>query len=176
MLACGIHKCDQICHKECPPCTKKSKQKCVCGNKVMERDCNNSIWSCDKLCNKFYECGMHRCKVKCHADDCGECPNGLQRTCPCGKEVNHVQIKRRISFFLSNAFQLFQTTQAPCTIEIEPCGNTCQKTLKCGNHICAERCHRGECGQCLEITAKKCRCGLFTKELPCSKTFSCEAK
>lgn len=69
-----------------------------------------------------------------------------------------------------------QTTQAPCTVEIEPCGNTCQKTLKCGNHICAERCHRGECGQCLEIVEKKCRCGLYTKELPCSKQYLCEAK
>lgn len=77
----------------------------------------------------------------------------------------------------NNRFSMhFQTTQAPCSIEIEPCGNTCQKTLKCGNHICAERCHRNECGQCLEIVAKKCRCGLFTKELPCSKSFSCEAK
>lgn len=88
VLACGIHKCDQICHQECPPCTKKSKQKCVCGGKVMERDCNSLVWSCDKICNKFFECGMHRCKVKCHDGDCGECPNGLFRSCPCGKEVS----------------------------------------------------------------------------------------
>lgn len=81
--------------------------------------------------------------------------------------------------FESNIFKYFfylQTTQAPCTNEIEPCGNTCQKMLKCGNHICAERCHRSDCGQCLEVVEKKCRCGLYSKELPCSKTFLCEAK
>ncbi|XP_031617999.1 NF-X1-type zinc finger protein NFXL1 isoform X1 [Contarinia nasturtii] len=154
ILACGIHKCDQVCHKECAPCTKKSQQKCVCGNRVQERDCNSLIWSCEKMCNKLYACGRHRCKVKCHSGDCGECPSGLLRSCPCGKE----------------------TTQAPCTLDVEPCGNTCQKILKCGSHICAERCHRGECGQCLEIVEKKCRCGNYSKELPCSKTFLCEAK
>lgn len=65
---------------------------------------------------------------------------------------------------------------APCSEEIGPCGNTCQKTLGCGNHICAERCHKGDCSQCLEIIEKKCRCGLYTKELPCSKSYSCEMK
>lgn len=88
-LACNIHICDQLCHKpnECPPCMKKSQQPCVCGNKTRERDCNSLIWSCDKVCNKQFECGRHRCKVKCHSGDCGECPNGLPRSCPCGKEV-----------------------------------------------------------------------------------------
>lgn len=72
--------------------------------------------------------------------------------------------------------QYFQTTQAPCTVEVEPCGSTCQKALQCGTHICPERCHRGLCGQCLVIIEKKCRCGLYTKEIPCSRLFLCETK
>lgn len=112
------------------------------------------MWSCDKLCNKFYECRRHQCKVKCHSDECGPCPFSLPRSCPCGKE----------------------TTAAPCSVEIEPCGSTCQKKLACGNHFCTERCHRGDCPICLEIVEKKCRCGAYSKEQPCSKTFTCEAK
>lgn len=88
LLSCGIHACNETCHAECPPCTKKSQQQCICGNKTQERDCSSMIWSCEKLCNKFYECGRHRCKVKCHSGDCGLCPAGLLRSCPCGKEVN----------------------------------------------------------------------------------------
>lgn len=176
MLACGIHTCNEFCHKECPPCTKKSQQKCVCGNKTQERNCSNAVWSCEKICNKLFECGRHRCKVKCHSGDCGPCPAGQLRSCPCGKEVNKTDTLWSDNFLHSTESIRFQTTQAPCTLEIEPCGNTCQKTLKCSNHICAERCHRGDCGQCLEIVEKKCRCGLYTKELPCSKQYLCEAK
>lgn len=69
-----------------------------------------------------------------------------------------------------------QATQAPCSEEIDPCGNTCQKTLSCLNHICAERCHKGNCSPCLEVVEKKCRCGLSSKEFPCSKQFTCEFK
>ena len=65
-------------------------------------------------------------------------------------------------------------------------------------HICMERCHKDKCGQvcvltskvklrkmfkqnnllsqCLIITPKKCRCGCYTKDLPCSKSFNCETK
>lgn len=88
-LTCGIHSCEMVCHKpdNCPPCKKKSQQRCVCGNRVQERDCNNLTWQCDKVCDKYYECGRHKCKEKCHVGDCGPCPNGLPRSCPCGKEV-----------------------------------------------------------------------------------------
>lgn len=157
-LACGSHVCDMPCHKpnECPPCNKKSQQACVCGNRDAERNCNDRQWHCDKLCNRAFECGKHKCKEKCHKhdDEFCMCPFSLPRSCPCGKE----------------------STQAPCSVEIDTCGNTCQKTLKCQNHICAERCHKGDCGQCLEIIEKKCRCGAYSKEFPCSKPFLCEAK
>lgn len=157
-LACGSHVCDKPCHKpnECPPCNKKSKQTCACGDKVVERNCNDHRWRCEKVCGSPFECGKHKCRDKCHKHDTEGrmCPFSLPRSCPCGKE----------------------STQAPCSVEIDTCGNTCQKTLKCQNHICAERCHKGECGSCLEIIEKKCRCGIYSKEYPCSKVFLCEAK
>lgn len=79
--------CEDVCHQECPPCTKKSQQKCECGNQIKERDCSSLKWSCGTTCNKLFECGQHRCKVKCHSGECGPCPKGVFRSCPCGKEV-----------------------------------------------------------------------------------------
>lgn len=107
-LACGIHICNQPCHKsnECPPCTKKSQQSCVCGNKVQERDCNNLKWLCDKVCNKPYECGRHKCKEKCHDhdNDSNICPFSLPRSCACGKEVN---IQLKLSLITNYIFSIF---------------------------------------------------------------------
>lgn len=98
---------------------------------------------------------MHKCQIRCHnVGECGDCPLGLPRECPCGKEKS----------------------QAPCSEEIGPCGDTCQKILSCGMHICVERCHKGNCGSCLEITRKECRCGLHSKELPCTKLYLCDTK
>lgn len=155
-LACGIHKCQEICHEsdKCPPCTKKSKQKCQCGGEIAERNCYQLMWQCKKVCGKILSCGNHQCKKVCHTGECGECPLGLPRTCPCGKTKSI----------------------APCSEIIDSCGDTCQKVLACGQHYCTMRCHKGECSPCLTIIEKKCRCGLHSKELPCSKTFTCETK
>lgn len=77
---------------------------------------------------------------------------------------------------VSLIFLFLQKTQAPCSEEIGPCGNTCQKVLACEMHICVERCHKGKCGPCLEITKKECRCGAHSKELPCIKMYLCDTK
>ncbi|XP_037044387.1 NF-X1-type zinc finger protein NFXL1 [Bradysia coprophila] len=155
-LKCGIHVCGVICHdrSKCPPCSKKSKQSCLCGNSTQERNCDDLVWQCDKKCNKLYQCGIHSCQQKCHIGDCGDCPLGRPRECPCGK----------------------QKTKAPCSEEIGPCGDTCQKMLECEQHICVERCHKGNCSPCIEIIRKQCRCGQHSKELPCSKSFLCDTK
>lgn len=88
-LKCGIHVCGLGCHErnKCPPCAKKSKQSCLCGNSVQERNCDALVWQCNKICNKLYPCGLHKCQLKCHIDECGDCQLGLPRECPCGKQV-----------------------------------------------------------------------------------------
>lgn len=88
-LKCGIHECGLICHdrNKCPPCSKKSKRPCLCGNSTQERNCDDLVWQCDKKCNKLYQCSIHRCELKCHIGDCGDCPLGRPRECPCGKQV-----------------------------------------------------------------------------------------
>ncbi|XP_055376175.1 NF-X1-type zinc finger protein NFXL1 [Condylostylus longicornis] len=156
LLPCGIHKCEEVCHAtgKCPPCKKQSRQKCQCGSEATQKNCSELVWHCKKVCNKTYSCGLHKCRKVCHADDCGDCPLGLPRSCPCGKNK----------------------IVAPCSEAVEPCGDNCQKVLDCGIHYCSERCHKGHCSQCLAIIEKKCRCGQHTKELPCSKSFFCETK
>lgn len=75
------------------------------------------------------------------------------------------------------------------------CGDTCDKTLACGNHVCVERCHRGSCGSCLQVReilisfnlgtsiyikfqmiVKCCKCGAKKKEVSCAKDYTCDIK
>lgn len=157
-LGCSIHDCERICHSksECPPCKKKSRKSCLCGAKNEERNCSQSVWKCGKVCGRLFACGLHKCDRVCHAADCGECPLGKKRSCPCGK----------------------QFSVAPCSEQMESCGDTCQKVMSCGvlSHKCVQRCHRGDCSSCLEIVEKRCRCGQNSKNLICSKAFFCEFK
>lgn len=91
-----------------------------------------------------------------------------------GYSANEIKLNEKFLNFILLFF--VQKTQAPCSEEIGPCGNTCQKMLACEMHICVERCHKGNCGPCLEITKKECRCGAHSKELPCTKMYMCDTK
>ncbi|KAF5270987.1 hypothetical protein FQR65_LT05337 [Abscondita terminalis] len=155
LLSCKNHKCSQLCHGgECEPCLKKSIQKCICGAKSKLRDCSTPVWQCDQVCNKLLECGNHTCLAKCHVGTCGFCTLTQPRTCPCGKT----------------------TFTLECTEDTPTCGDTCDKLLECGVHICFQRCHKDKCGMCLEVVRKTCRCGLHTKEVQCKKDYLCETK
>ncbi|KAH8296583.1 hypothetical protein KR054_008304 [Drosophila jambulina] len=157
LLACGKHRCNQVCHRpgQCPPCTSKSLQPCECQRESKMVNCSDRKWKCQNVCGAPFACGLHICEKVCHAGPCGdgECPLQV-RSCPCGKN----------------------TQVRPCNEAEETCGDTCQKLLSCGQHTCTQRCHRGPCISCPVRTKKKCRCGLHEKELPCSKEFTCETK
>lgn len=159
ILSCGYHNCGGICHSSdmCLPCNKTSIQKCDCGASTKEIKCDSLSWNCDKSCDKLFSCNLHSCKKKCHKSECGDCPLGLPRKCPCGKT----------------------TSTVPCSAaQVESCADTCQKPLKCGNknHLCTQRCHKGDCGNCTAFIEKSCKCGSTKKEFACSKTFTCENK
>lgn len=180
-LNCG-HMCEMICHSECPPCEKKKKQICRCGTKTAERRCCDPQFTCTKVCGKFYNCGVHMCNKIC-CSGCGNCDYGERKTCPCGKQkVSDLQsfhfgfdyVGR--NFLETFNFCLSLQVSGICTEEVTSCGDTCGKLLPCGLHTCLQRCHQGECSECLVIVEKPCRCGLFTKEVPCSKVYTCETK
>ncbi|KAK3884596.1 hypothetical protein Pcinc_011152 [Petrolisthes cinctipes] len=154
-LSCRAHPCPNTCHPApCPSCSKQSKQPCVCGADTKLCDCAAPPWHCEKVCGKPYRCGHHKCEKVCHTGDCGDCPRGGVRTCPCGKATHDI----------------------PCTQDVPGCGDTCGKQLACGVHYCAERCHRGQCPTCLQFRVKVCRCGVKKKEMACSKDLTCDIK
>lgn len=131
-LPCNSHKCDETCHDKCPPCKKTSKRSCHCGAESKEIKCIQESWSCKKVCKKTFPCSVHSCERTCHPGECGNCPASLTRTCYCGKKK-----------YESESCENFV---------VESCGDTCLKTLDCGNdsHKCLQRCHpldRG-CGAC----------------------------
>ena len=48
----------------------------------------------------------------------------------------------------------------PCVEEVPVCGDTCNKPLACGEHLCIRSCHYGDCGQvCCIMSIKRGRGG-----------------
>ncbi|XP_022200725.2 NF-X1-type zinc finger protein NFXL1 [Nilaparvata lugens] len=155
LLTCGKHTCDHLCHSgTCAPCPRQSTQKCLCQRNSAVRECAQPFWKCEQVCGKPLACGNHRCEVVCHSGACDQCALTQTRRCPCGK-CEHV---------------------LPCDRDTPTCGDTCGKTLECGQHTCSLRCHTGPCGPCLERVVKTCRCGLHSNEVPCAKEYTCETK
>ncbi|KAI4480690.1 hypothetical protein M0802_014162 [Mischocyttarus mexicanus] len=150
------HTCKEICHAgDCPPCMETLLKDCRCKSTNQMKNCNEITWTCDRPCNKLLSCKIHTCEGICHSiDDCGDCPKKF-RTCPCGKNQYTVSCKEQ---------------------QILKCGSTCGKLLNCGLHYCNMKCHLEQCGQCLEMIIKSCRCGSFTKEIACGKEFHCNKK
>ncbi|XP_058618505.1 NF-X1-type zinc finger protein NFXL1 isoform X2 [Onychostoma macrolepis] len=154
-LPCRIHTCANSCHAgDCAPCPRVSLQTCACGRQRAERPCASPEWHCDQVCGRPLSCGNHTCERVCHAGVCGECPRAGNRSCSCGKTKSVL----------------------PCTVDVPTCGDTCGKKLDCGLHTCSMRCHRGACETCRQEVEKTCRCGRYSKLLPCHKEYLCESK
>lgn len=75
MLACGKHKCEQICHAgECAPCNVDVEQTCSCHGTRRTVKCGSKdhlafplgIYECESVCGKELACKNHMCQEKCH--------------------------------------------------------------------------------------------------------------
>ncbi|XP_054863590.1 NF-X1-type zinc finger protein NFXL1-like isoform X3 [Amphiprion ocellaris] len=142
------------CPSECRPCPRVSVQSCVCGRQKAERPCSSPQWNCQQVCGFPLPCGNHACEKVCHDGVCPPCPRSVSRTCPCGKTKSSL----------------------PCTEEVMPCGDTCDRRLSCLKHTCSMRCHRGSCETCRQEVEKECRCGKHRKLMPCHKEYLCDSK
>uniref|UniRef100_A0A3Q2Q3X1 NF-X1-type domain-containing protein n=1 Tax=Fundulus heteroclitus TaxID=8078 RepID=A0A3Q2Q3X1_FUNHE len=154
LLACKQHTCSQPCHTECRPCPRVSLQRCMCGRQTAERPCASPRWSCQQVCGAPLSCGNHTCEEACHDGACPPCPRSVSRSCPCGKNKSSL----------------------PCTEEVPPCGDTCDRRLSCLKHTCSMRCHRGSCETCRQEVEKECRCGKYRKQMACHKEYLCDSK
>eukprot|EP01102_Stenamoeba_stenopodia_P016353 TRINITY_DN5713_c0_g1_i1.p1 TRINITY_DN5713_c0_g1~~TRINITY_DN5713_c0_g1_i1.p1 ORF type:complete len:1139 (-),score=226.25 TRINITY_DN5713_c0_g1_i1:86-3502(-) len=164
--ACGLHFCDDICHPgPCADCKVKFSQECYCGRKREERYCGSGqldslegregTFSCEETCNRTLDCGNHKCLDLCHPGHCKPCEtdvNLIQR-CPCGwKDVASILGEPRKS----------------CLDPIPVCNSVCGKLLKCGLHMCPNKCHLGPCQPCQTKINVTCRCGSTTMNKICS--------
>ncbi|RVE60906.1 hypothetical protein OJAV_G00186070 [Oryzias javanicus] len=154
LLACQQHTCSEPCHSECAPCPRVSLQSCVCGRQKAERPCAGPRWTCQQVCGAPLSCRNHTCEQVCHDGACPPCPRSLSRSCPCGKTRSSL----------------------PCTEEVPPCGDTCDRPLSCQKHTCSMRCHRGSCETCRQEVEKECRCGKHRKKTACHKEYLCDSK
>ncbi|XP_076464689.1 protein shuttle craft-like isoform X2 [Babylonia areolata] len=140
------HKCVLLCHPgPCPPCSAVIARTCDCGaEKKMMRCDQTATFKCEKVCGKELNCGEHQCQIVCHKEDCLPCQVALQQECYGGHK------KREVLCGSEQAVMLSYSCQQPCS-----------KNLKCGNHVCEDLCHPGDCGDCPLIPdlVKHCCCG-----------------
>ncbi|XP_061975548.1 NF-X1-type zinc finger protein NFXL2 [Populus nigra] len=134
---CG-HCCLLLCHPgPCPSCPKLVKATCFCGKTTDVKRCGYKLFSCNNICNKSLDCGIHSCKQICHDGPCPPCNARGVYKCSCGRKVEEREC---------------------CEREFR-CENPCEKLLACGKHVCERGCHFGECGDCPLQGKRACPCG-----------------
>lgn len=141
------HRCPALCHPgPCAPCVALADPRpCFCGRRQIVRHCGDPDdgISCGAVCGKMRDCG-HSCERECHDGECGECEFIIPVKCFCGR---------------SNA-------QLVCGVPGFSCGNSCKKTLACGNHTCELDCHEGPCPPCKFSPDVWTTCACGKKEVP----------
>lgn len=173
MLPCGEHPCRQHCHDGlCGKCPELVESTCYCGksknvkvacslrsvgslSEVSEGDSWIGFFPCGEKCGESYDCGVHKCELKCHTrqTDDHQCPRKPQpeEKCYCGK---------------TTVIEVLGRERETCTEPIPTCTKPCDKKLKCG-HGCMSYCHAGECPPCRFVQTVKCACGSQTFDVPC---------
>lgn len=141
------HACPELCHPgPCPRCTAVGPPgECHCGqDSTLTTKCGDPrSWSCGGPCGKSLACGLHTCRVRCHAGPCPPCSVTSLQPCFCG-----VVEEKRI-----------------CGQEDFSCGSICGMPLDCGNHNCEMKCHAGDCADCQlqpTIWKDRCACGAIS--------------
>jgi len=145
---CG-HNCMLLCHPgKCPPCPKQVKSDCYCGRQTnVVRRCGQAQWSCGVSCGLMLQCKEHTCEQTCHQGPCPPCLSTSSQSCRCGKE----------------------TATRQCLQYDWQCQRVCGAKLLCGEHVCMDVCHAGDCKPCPESQRKLCPCGKtkLSSDLPC---------
>lgn len=164
-LSCN-HLCQQVCHSDpCLPCLEVVDIACRCGRVTTRTTCHQGKEAqpqCLRVCKAMLNCGRHECGDRC---------------CPGERKAAERQAARRKHRPLGSRIN-------DDTVEAEHiCTRVCGRQLKCGNHTCPDRCHKGPCASCREAIFDEisCHCGRTTlvPPLPCGALpppcqFQCE--
>ncbi|KAJ8972173.1 hypothetical protein NQ314_000301 [Rhamnusium bicolor] len=147
------HRCTILCHPgPCPDCNVMVSKPCGCGSTQQVVKCSTDMEIvCDSICNKTLDCGIHKCKSRCHSGNCSSCSEIIKQECYCGKVGRKVSCSAEFS----------GSTQYACE-------DICGKTLTCGNHKCQRICHEGLCDTCIRDVniIHTCPCGKTPLEIP----------
>lgn len=203
-LKCGLlsnpHKCLSNCHtsESCPPCTQSSKVRCRCGRKeetIPCKDLINSDIRCKKQCNKFKNCGNHKCNKKCCINEldhicnvnCNKLLNCKIHRCQRPCHIGNCSPCHRVSFdeLRCNCGLTVTYPPIPCGTKMTECLNTCKRKHKC-DHPVNHNCHSEEnCPPCVFLTKKfcygkhdslntiPCNQESFSCGMPCKKPLKC---
>ncbi|KAF9596944.1 hypothetical protein IFM89_014523 [Coptis chinensis] len=134
---CG-HNCLLLCHPgPCPSCPKLVSSRCFCGRIEDVKRCGFKNFSCNGVCEKVLDCGVHCCLETCHDGLCPPCRAKGVYKCECGKKEEERECFER-------SFR---------------CERECEKLLGCGKHVCERGCHSGSCGECPFQGKRTCSCG-----------------
>lgn len=148
------HVCVLQCHPgPCPPCKAFAPPRlCPCGKKTITTRCSDrsSVLTCGQLCDKLLDCGRHQCQRICHVGPCDPCQVLINASCFCNQKAEVVLCG-----------DMAVKGEIKAEGGVFSCGSNCGKKLSCGNHVCNEICHPGNCGECefLPSQIKTCFCG-----------------
>lgn len=173
LLPCGEHFCSKPCHTGlCGECDMTVEAKCHCGRvektmpcyereepqqsySEMDKSWFEGVFTCDQLCQRSFDCGIHKCSETCHPQEelPAHCPYSVDSIshCPCGK---------------TPLGELLDEPRSSCEDAIPHCEKPCHKKLPCG-HLCALKCHTGLCGFCNETIDISCTCGRTSSKSVC---------
>uniref|UniRef100_A0A8C1R2L8 Nuclear transcription factor, X-box binding-like 1 n=1 Tax=Cyprinus carpio TaxID=7962 RepID=A0A8C1R2L8_CYPCA len=181
------HSCGQVCEREFKPsCGHRCLLLCHPATKLGVDD--------PELCKKRSRETSETIKLTLSsmAGDCAPCPRVSLQMCACGQQRTErpcaspewhcdqvcVCVCNSCMVCVCNSSDCCVCSESvlPCTVDVPTCGDTCGKKLDCGLHTCSMRCHRGACETCRQEVEKTCRCGRYSKLMPCHKEYLCESK
>ena len=140
-LECG-HTCEATCHEcECGPCNQSRSIACRCGRTTSSTLCHQGTESrpqCTRVCKATLNCGRHECGEHC---------------CTGEKKASERQASKR----KHRALDAPRISEDNIKAE-HICLRVCGRSLKCGNHFCADLCHKGPCRSCLEAIFEEVSC------------------
>ncbi|KAF8957390.1 hypothetical protein BDZ97DRAFT_1906818 [Flammula alnicola] len=141
-LSCGKHTCDKICHDgDCGKCQLTELVTCWCGKEQKVVGCGEGEdvqcfvegekpwigrFGCDRICERPFDCGKHRCQKSCHP------PSSTPATCPrspCGATTKSL-----------SCYEVHSSSAAGLPEKEILCDKQCQALRACGRHQCRRLC------------------------------------
>ncbi|XP_052893444.1 NF-X1-type zinc finger protein NFXL1 [Anopheles moucheti] len=174
-LACGLHRCERVCHAGlCGVCPLGLPRSCPCGkSETRVASCAEHIGTCGDTCEKLLACEQHRCPERCHQGPCGKCLELVPKVCRCGSTKKAI-VCHREAICEGRCKRMrtcgkHQCNRKCCDGQCQLCDRVCGKTLPCGKHKCSSLCHQGPCYPCNQKSSVKCRCGGTVVEVACGR-------